>query len=163
MGTCASHDEMLRLRKQKDALQSKASTDLPDEVPEQEMDLDRHRHIGALFFSSKGADKPKRGTGILISPNLVLTAASNIYDCEGKEPYGDFKFYPKQCGKLGVPCEVENHWLPEEFSSDSSTANNYGLLKLKECIESDTFVPLNKDPAKIKSRMIMALFGYPDL
>jgi V8-like Glu-specific endopeptidase len=51
-----------------------------------------HRSIGAITFLNKNKQLGM-GSGVLISPNLVLTVAHNIYDraynCENEE----FKFY----------------------------------------------------------------------
>jgi V8-like Glu-specific endopeptidase len=38
-----------------------------------------HRSIGALTSLNKNKN-PTRGTAVLISPNLILTVAHNIYD-----------------------------------------------------------------------------------
>jgi V8-like Glu-specific endopeptidase len=49
------------------------------------------RSIGALTFQTP-QDEGK-GTAVLISPNLILTCAHNIYDKEKRIEYKDFKFY----------------------------------------------------------------------
>jgi V8-like Glu-specific endopeptidase len=47
-------------------------------VHESAMNLPLHKHIGFLQIFTEGADAV--GSGILISPNLVLTSAHNIYN-----------------------------------------------------------------------------------
>ncbi len=58
-----------------------------------------HINIGALIFKPPFG-KPGKGTGLLVSPNLVLTCAHNIVNFYSKQEYSDFKFYPGQSGPL---------------------------------------------------------------
>jgi V8-like Glu-specific endopeptidase len=42
-----------------------------------------HKYIGALLsFNSKRGKTPTKGSGVLISPDLVLTCAHNVWDRE---------------------------------------------------------------------------------
>jgi hypothetical protein len=42
-----------------------------------------HKYIGALLsYNSKRGKTPIRGSGVLISPDLVLTSAHNVWDRE---------------------------------------------------------------------------------
>ena len=52
---------------------------------------------------------------MLISPDLVLTAAHNIYNKEEKIFFYNFKFYPGEMGLLVSPYEVEKYFLPKEY------------------------------------------------
>ena len=55
-----------------------ASLDAP--INAKDMTKQLHKHIGALTWSDNRVNKLGKGTGILISVNLVLTCAHNIYD-----------------------------------------------------------------------------------
>ena len=61
------------------------------EVPSFYMKDLLHKNIGALLFKCRSAPREvKRGSGLLISPDLVLTSAQNIYNGSLKEEYRDF-------------------------------------------------------------------------
>ena len=64
-----------------------------------------------------------RGTGFLIGPDLVLTAAHNLVADNGK-PFTDLKFYPGVSGKLEATdlYEVADVRMPSEYKT-SSKAN----------------------------------------
>ena len=97
------------------------------------METPLHRYIGAITFRSRFNQKQLgKGTGTLISPNLVLTVAHNIYNRNTGEIYKDFKFYPQQFGKLDDPYEVEDFFLPGKFCLDPDVSSDYALLKLKK-------------------------------
>ncbi len=57
--------------------------------------------IGALTFKNK-MKKSGKGTGVAISPNLILTVAHNIYDRYYRCRFEDLKFY------LGADGEVNS-------------------------------------------------------
>ena len=75
---------------------------LPDPMANnnEEMKNPIHKLIGAFTFRSRKSDLLGKGTGTLISPDLVLTSAHNLYSWQTGEFYFDFKFYPGQCGPL---------------------------------------------------------------
>ncbi len=57
--------------------------------------------LGALMATASN-NKNIVGTGILISPNLVLTAAHNIYDWNNNEEYSNIRFLPAANGKYSI-------------------------------------------------------------
>jgi hypothetical protein len=69
-------------------------------VPEEHMQRQLHKHIGPLTYRSRQCTFIGKGTATLISPNLILTSAHNLYSKNTGEVYYDFKFYPGQCGPL---------------------------------------------------------------
>ena len=51
-------------------------------IAKENMGHQRHKHIGALTFQSTKSPIPGKGSATLISPDLLLTAAHNLYDKE---------------------------------------------------------------------------------
>ena len=77
------------------------------EVPKDDMGNQPYCNIGALTFRSRNIPEDLgKGTGTLISADLVLTSAHNLYSSKTGEVYFDFKFYPGQHGILTNPCEI---------------------------------------------------------
>lgn len=59
------------------------------------------KYIGALeMFAKSLPGKTIRGSGILISSNLVLTAAHNVWANKVSQEVSNIKFYPGVCGFL---------------------------------------------------------------
>jgi V8-like Glu-specific endopeptidase len=52
-----------------------------------------HRSIGAMTYRNMNKQLGT-GSGVLISENLVLTTAHNIYDRDKGSKYTEFRFYP---------------------------------------------------------------------
>jgi len=90
------------------------------------------QQIGALISINKKTKKVQYGTGALISPNLVLTSALNIFDMKAREDYHDIKFYPGLCGKLENGYEIDSYYYPRPYRLNPSTENDYAILKLKQ-------------------------------
>ena len=59
-----------------------------------------HKNIGPLISEDQNAIHKMSGTAFLISPNLVLTCAHNIYYRPKNIMYQKLLFYPGQCGEL---------------------------------------------------------------
>ncbi len=124
-----------------------------------------HKNIGALLFKCKSAPGAiGRGSGLLISPDLVLTAAHNIYNGFLKEEFYDFRFYPGQSGPLEEGYRVDDYFYAPEFRVEQSPTNDYALLKLKGKVKREEFISLCGDIEKLKVNKFkaeLALFGYP--
>lgn len=105
-----------------------------------------HRLIGAVIFKkhNKAADI-SLGTGILISPDIVLTAAHNLYNFKNKAEHKKFRFYLGQSGRLTSYYSVETVYYPEEFTKTNSATHDYGLLHLSERVYVEGFLPFNCD------------------
>ena len=97
----------------------------------------------------------------MISPNLVLTVAHNIYNRQTGEIYKDFKFYPQQFGKLEDPYEIEDFFFPWKFCLDPDVSNDYALLKLKKRKQMEKFIPLSGNLAELRNRKKVSIYGYP--
>ena len=90
-----------------------------------------HKSIGAILF--KGKKSSGRGTGILISPNLVLTVAHSLCNSAIGEEYTDFKFYPRQNGTLTKYYSISKVFYPKEYlSQQNNLTKDYGLMLLSE-------------------------------
>lgn len=123
-----------------------------------------HKHIGALIMNKGGA----MGSGVLISPNLVLTAAHNVWFRAKNREFSNFKFYPGACGSLesstSYNCSIV--YYPPEHKASALTTYDYALLQLDEPIfEDDEFLPLstsleNSDLTAANSKTL-AIYGYP--
>ena len=74
-----------------------------------------HKTIGPLIFRNKANSLVGKGTGILISPNLVLTGAQNIWNRKANSENDEFAFYPGQYGELKDKKRVERIFYPGKF------------------------------------------------
>lgn len=89
-----------------------------------------HRCIGVLLGKDPVTKQYMKGTGFLISKNLVLTSAHNLaggVKC---------KFYPGAFGELINPLEITEVRYPNEFVS-SSVRLDYALLRLAEDVPGE--------------------------
>ena len=82
------------------------------EIPREEMTGPIHKHIGVLLFESEHTIAYGKGTAMLISPNLALTCAHNIFNRRTGEQYCKIKFFPGQAGVLERPMEVDKVFFP---------------------------------------------------
>ena len=79
-----------------------------------------HRHTGAIVFRGKVSQQVGRATGILISPDLVLTGAQNVWNRRGKEEYVDHVFYVAQSGELKDGKSIQKIFYPSSFKNRES-------------------------------------------
>jgi V8-like Glu-specific endopeptidase len=117
-----------------------------------------HRHIGALVFKTMLHEHTSKGTGILISPDLVLTGAQNVWNRKAKAENFDFLFYPGQSGILKDPKKISQIFYPAEYQKRESVEEDYALLKLVEPVEANDFLPLGEVR---DAKEAIAIFGYP--
>ena len=89
-----------------------------------------HRHIGPLIFRNQSDSLLGRGTGVLISPNLVLTAAQNVWSRRTKNENIELTFHPGQHGELREGKKVERIFYPQGFKNKESIEEDYAFLKL---------------------------------
>lgn len=102
------------------------------------------------------------GTGTMIGPNIVLTAAHNIYCHKHKVHAKELEFSPGVDGKLFPygSCKVEKYFVPSEYIEQGK--EDYGLLILKHPIGEMTgyFGMAILDPKDLKTKVINVT-GYP--
>ena len=121
-----------------------------------------HCSIGALLSKSrKHLDAFNYGTGTLISHDLVLTSAHNLYNYSTGEVYKEIKFYPGQDGDLKDPCEIEDVFIPGKYILKPSVEHDYALLKLKDKVRLEEFMHLNEDIEELSKDPRLSIFGYP--
>ena len=122
-----------------------------------------HKHIGSITFTSTKTHALGKGTGILISANLVLTCAHNIYDKINSQLFRDHKFYPGLNGILEDGYEIEDIFIPMKYHTMySPPLYDYALLKLRKRIESDEFLELDGNYEELeRNHTNLAIYGYP--
>lgn len=110
---------------------------LPNEelfkISGEDVELKLHRSIGALMFSDKNG-KQAAGTGVLISKDIVLTSAHNIFDKKGNTRFVGFKFCLPTNGVADLFYAVEDFRYPPQFETCPQTRKlqfDYALVKLK--------------------------------
>ena len=131
---------------------------------EEDMKLVLHRFTGVILFQDPITKLIGKGTGILISQNLVLTVSHNIFNLKMGHEYVKILFFPGACGRLRKAYEIEQNFVPEEYKKqrrNNSVVNDYGLLKLKERIFGTDFIKLNEDISLVQKNTKIAIFGYP--
>ena len=94
------------------------------------MQFNMYRFSGALISTETSSGKSRKGSGILISPNMVLTVAHNLYDVDSRQTFKEIKFYPGLKGMLEKASVVSDFFYPPEYRLNPSTENDWALLKL---------------------------------
>ena len=100
-----------------------------------------------------------RGSGLLISRNLVLTCAHNFYNHGLRVDNGLFSVYPGLCGKVGEGYKIEACYIPEMYPKTRTVDFDYALVKLSKMVPSDSFLPLSANFKDESQRL--AIYGYP--
>lgn len=70
------------------------------------------------------------GSGALVSPDLVLTVAHNIYNFKTKKFYRSHRVYIGQSGSLDKYYSIKSYYIPPLFMSDNDPSYDYGLIQL---------------------------------
>lgn len=70
-----------------------------------------HKNIVAIIWRNR-YNRVGRGSGVLISKDLVLTCAHNFYYEEKRVEDILFSIYPGACGKLERPYKIEKSFIP---------------------------------------------------
>jgi len=117
---------------------------------------------GVVVCTIKGVRK--WGTGIMIGPNVVLTAGHNLYDYKLKQ-FADvqsLRFLPGMNGQVLPfgPAQVEQYFVSPSFIKEGK--EDYAILLLKEPIGEMTgyFGLACLEPEEIKAQ-ILHVTGYP--
>ena len=121
-----------------------------------------HQNIAAILWRS-GKNQIGRGSGLLISRNLVLTCAHIFFNKKMRVSNDLFQIYPGLCGRLERAYKIEGCFIPEEYErspNNRTTEFDYALVKLSEMVPASNFLPLsgnlNDEAQKI------AIYGYPE-
>ena len=139
------------------------------EVKPLEHKLQLHKYIGALLASNKTLPKQViKGSGVLISPDLVLTVAHNVWLRQGNQENYNIKFYPGLCGPLSAnPCyDCTVVYYPEDHKVSEKPIHDYALLQLSQPIldKEDDFLPLSPSingDLGAANGIMLAIYGYP--
>jgi hypothetical protein len=86
------------------------------------------------------------GSGVLISRDLVLTAAHNLYDKDVGKKNEVFKFYIGASGTAEKYYGLEDSRYPSEFKNcpiSEKLEFDYALVKLKQPIEYKEYLELS--------------------
>lgn len=91
-----------------------------------------HRSLGAIT-STNHRNGTVHGTAILISRNLILTAAHNIYSRDGSRSaeHTDFKFYLGASGEVSRYYKIKEwRYLEEYKTTDTKGSLDYAIMLL---------------------------------
>ena len=72
-----------------------------------------HRFTSAIIWKEGG--QIGRGSGFLVSRNLILTVAHNLYRGISRVQKESIKIYPGAYGELKNPYTIEKVYIPEEY------------------------------------------------
>ena len=130
-------------------------------VSSENMAKDLHKNNVAILWRDT-KNQIGRGSGILISKNLVLTCAHNLYWLGQRVNNNLFSIYPGLDGKLERAYKIEACYIPEEYPKAPKNKNieyDYALIKLTEMVPSNNFLPLSGVFTNIGQKL--AIYGYP--
>lgn len=70
-----------------------------------------HKNIVAII--ADGTNANSKGSGLLISRDLVLTCGHNFYPNQVRIQNEAFSIYVKQCGQLRNPYKIDKVYIPQ--------------------------------------------------
>jgi V8-like Glu-specific endopeptidase len=130
------------------------------QIQEEDMKNDIfHKSIVALVIENNSLEV--RASGVLISPDLVLTSAHNLFDHKTKMEAKTVNCY---IGVNGISKKIYNtddFYYPKKFKSTNSAEYDYALIKLKDKVTEveHNFLSLALFFNDLKASL--AIFGYP--
>lgn len=80
------------------------------------------------------------GTGIMVTPYLVLTAARNLWDTDTKKEAKKVTFIPARNGDTRPfnTIKVQHFYIPEEYKNNNKSEEDYAILVLKQPVGERT-------------------------
>lgn len=105
-----------------------------------------HKNICVILWRERYGNL-SRGTGLLVSKNLVLTCAHNLYNNLSRIKDELLEVYPGHCGTLERHFKVEKSFVPLKYQQKpikGNTAYDYAILKLREDTNFSDFIGLRK-------------------
>lgn len=122
------------------------------------------KNVGSIYFKSRSMPGEfGKGCGLLISPNLVLTSAHNIYDTSKAEEFYDISFCPSHEGFSDESYSAEQFFYPPEYKLHPHLNCDFALIKLNRIAKREEYIYLSEDISKFKrnvSASKLAVFGY---
>ena len=103
-----------------------------------------HRFTAAIIW--KEGEQKGKGTGFLVSNDLILTVAHNFFDTAGiRIKKESISIYPGAFGELKDAYTVEKVYIPEEYyaANKKSYKFDYALIKLDKKVEMGDFLTLS--------------------
>jgi hypothetical protein len=102
-------------------------------VAQENMQKRLHRFTSAIIWEEAG--QIGRGTGFLVSSNLIITVAHNLFNRGIRVGKEAIKIYVGAYGELKNPCTVQKVYIPEEYLAKKLPEFDYSLIKLNEKVE----------------------------
>lgn len=117
-----------------------------------------------IAFDQNGTTKAYVGTGFLVSPDTVMTAAHCLFDHDSKLGWAkSIRVIPGAASGLepfGAVSESRNLYVPKAWTTHQSTDYDFGLIKLSQPLgEKAGYLKLITFPDAFQKNLSLA--GYP--